>query len=122
MGSTKLWSLNGKELFNYEGDECCITSVNFSPDGQMVLISNKEGTVKLWSLNGKEINTIHAAQEGIVDATFSSDGRTILTGGDDGTAKLWRNIYGEWATGTIWKDILKLTPTEQAEYRIDWKY
>ncbi|MGH1437622.1 MAG: eIF2A-related protein [Lewinella sp.] len=122
MGSTKLWSLNGKELFNYEGDECCITSVNFSPDGQMVLISNKEGTVKLWSLNGKEINTIHAAQEGIVDATFSSDGRTILTGGDDGTAKLWRNIYGEWATGTIWKDILKLTPMEQAEYGIDWKY
>lgn len=67
------------EILLLTGHQSEITSLAFSPDGQSLLSTSKDGVMRLWDVYGNlwmEINT----GDGIVTpiATFSGDGKNIL--------------------------------------------
>ena len=114
--------LNGDPIQTFKGHESIVSSVVFSSDGQTILTGSGDNTAKLWGLNGDPIQTFKGHKDEVTSVVFSPDGQTILAGSADSTAKLWRNLRSEYTAGTLWNRVQKLTPEEQAKYRIDWEY
>ena len=82
-----------KERNRLEGHNYLVTSVSFSPDGQMIATASKDKTVKLWNLEGKELQTLHGHLDAVTSVSFSPDGQMIATASLDKTVKLW-NLQG----------------------------
>jgi WD40 repeat protein len=67
------------------------TSVQFSPDGRLLVFGDVQGRVWLydtrtWTPRGSPL-TAHTGA--VVTANFSPDGQTLATTSDDGTTRLW---------------------------------
>ncbi|KAF3890468.1 MULTISPECIES: nSTAND1 domain-containing NTPase [Nostocales] len=74
-------------LFGHSRD---VTSVSFSPDGQMLVSASKaDKTIKLWSVDGRVLNSFIEQPKAVTSVTFSPDGKTIASGSEDNTIKLW---------------------------------
>ena len=70
--------------------EVGISSVAYSPTGDMIASGEDDGTVKLWSTKtGQEIVTFKGHGERVYSVAFSPVGDAIASGADDGTVKLW---------------------------------
>jgi WD40 repeat protein len=69
----------------------------FSPDGQIILTADNDGTARLWDRQGNELAVLRRHEERVWSAVFSPDGQTILTAHDDGTARLWDRQGNELA-------------------------
>ncbi|GAB4192744.1 MAG: AAA-like domain-containing protein [Coleofasciculaceae cyanobacterium] len=78
-----------KERNRLEGDNSGITSVSFSPDGQMIASVSLDNTIKLWSLQGRELQTLQGHSNWVRSVSFSPDGEMIASASDDSTIKLW---------------------------------
>lgn len=66
----------------------------FSPNGELIATSNKNGKIQLWDINGNSkinINSQHAGA--ILGLTFSPDGKILASAGKDSTIRLW-NLDG----------------------------
>lgn len=83
--------------------------IAFSPDGQIIATSGKDGTVRLWDGRTGQALASLSGHEGTVDGlAFAPDGRTLVTAGVDRSVRLWdvrsrRNVavlYGHG--GEIW--------------------
>ena len=68
-----------------------VTSVSFSPDGQMIASASQDKTLKLWRNDGTEIATLKGHKDSVTSVSFSPDGKTIVSGSKDKTVKLWRD-------------------------------
>jgi len=78
------------ETFVQLGHSSHVTSVAFSPDGQMVLSGSKDNTIKLWDVKSKkEIRGFQGHLDSVFSVVFSQDGKFILSGSRDNTMKLW---------------------------------
>jgi WD40 repeat protein len=66
-----------------------ITSINFSPDGSLVLTGSQDKTARLWDINGNNLQIFKGHLNYISSVVFSPDGKKVLTGSFDRTAKLW---------------------------------
>ena len=74
-----------------------ISSVNFSVDGDKILVTSEDG--KAWIVNAslsKAITTLKGHQEAVLAGAFSPDGRFAVTGSKEGAARIW-NVK----TGTV---------------------
>ena len=72
------------------GHTSSVESVAFSPDGQTIVSSSRNGTVRLWDTEGNPIGepfTGHTS--GVYSVAFSPDGQTIASGSFDDTVRLW---------------------------------
>lgn len=97
-GTLKLWNFNNKELKNLGKHKPPVTSVSFSPDGQMIASANdQENTVKLWNIDGKDPKTLRGHDTWVTSVSFSPDGQ-IIASADDNTVKLWSRDGKELAT------------------------
>jgi len=98
-GTLKLWNFNNKELKKLGEHKGKVTSVSFSPDGQMIASANDEdNTVKLWNIDGKYPKTLRGHDGLVTSLSFSPDGQIIASGSDDNTVKLWSRDGKELAT------------------------
>jgi len=77
-----------------KGHDGGITSVSFSPNGEIIATGSWDKTVRLWNLRGEKIQQFRGHEGGITSVCFSPDGQTIGTGSEDGTARLW-NLQGK---------------------------
>jgi len=105
-GSTKLWdAVTGREVkalgssdsyqgfMSFDSFMASVNSVNFSPDGNYVVIGTNEG-VKLWDVRtGKILRSFSGSM--ILSISFSPDSRYILAAGADRTARLLNVKTGE---------------------------
>ncbi|NQE36680.1 eIF2A-related protein [Microcoleus asticus] len=97
-GTLKLWNFNNKELKNLGKHEGRVTSVSFSPDGQMIASASElDNTVKLWNIDGKDPKTLRGHDDWVTSVSFSPDAQ-IIACADENTVKLWSRDGKELAT------------------------
>ncbi|MBV9386845.1 MAG: TIR domain-containing protein [Chroococcidiopsidaceae cyanobacterium CP_BM_ER_R8_30] len=99
-GNVKIWNINGKLLKiikspqqqkNSNPDQKIVSSVKFSPDGQILAWGSYDGIIKLWRVKeGKFIKTIAAHQDQIYGIAFSPHSEMIASASRDKTVKLWK--------------------------------
>jgi len=67
-----------------------IVAIAFSPDGQLLAISDRTGEIHLWQVAERQILFTFKGHSGVVRSiAFSPDGQTLVSGSDDTTIKLW---------------------------------
>ncbi len=83
-----------------------ITTINFSPDGQMIASASYDGTIILWNRDGQKIKTLGESRDGpklvtlphnnlyVTSVTFNSNSQPVTFSSYNGTITLW-NRKGE---------------------------
>jgi WD40 repeat protein/uncharacterized caspase-like protein len=71
------------------GHNSWVSSVSFSPDGQMLASASTDTTIKLWKRDGKLLHTLRGHSDGVNSVSFSGDGKMLASAGTDATIKLW---------------------------------
>lgn len=86
-----------------------MTSVAFSPNGQLIATGSWDKTVKLWKPDGTLVTTLRGHNAEVFGVAFSPDSKIIASASGDKTVKLWRTIDGKELTtfkghnATVWK-------------------
>ena len=84
---------NGKQRDSWTGSESQLTSLSFSPDGELAALGGLDGSVRIWNVSKKAKlltkgdQPLH--QESIVDLVFTPDKKFLVTAGKDGLVKVW---------------------------------
>lgn len=87
-----LWdAATGETIRAFAGRFVGITSAAFSPDSELAVTGNVDGTLTLWDVGeARELRTFPSGHaDAITSVDFFSDGRSVLSGSRDGTMKLW---------------------------------
>jgi WD40 repeat protein len=76
--------------------QSAVFHVGFSPDGNKIVTTGKEGDVRLWnSKEGKLLYVLKGHTKNVYHADFSPDGKLLVTAGWDNTARLWQVATGK---------------------------
>ena len=68
-----------------------VTSVAFSPNGQIIASGADDNTVRLWQVaDGTRLRTLYGHTDFVYGVAFSPDGETLASGSEDKTVRLWR--------------------------------
>ena len=104
MGLAQIFATSNYTLLhNLTGHSNHVYSVDFSPDGQLLLTTSLDGTARLWRVSDGQCMRVIEGGGGIF-GKFSADGRTFFTtdgtGSVDfipgtGTLKYWRTCDGK---------------------------
>ncbi|WP_287265274.1 hypothetical protein [Moorena sp. SIO3A2] len=78
-----------RERNRLKGHRDWVSSVSFSPDGQLIASGSRDKTIKLWGKNGKLLKSFRGHRAGIQSVSFSQDGQMLASGSEDKTVKLW---------------------------------
>jgi len=94
--SVILWSVDrGKEIeLNTHLD--VISSVAFSPDGELVATGSWDKTAKVWNAQtGEELLTLQGHTQKILALSFFRSGKRLVTASEDASVRLWDTSHGE---------------------------
>lgn len=85
--AVRIWTLAGQAVSTLRGHRAPVTSVNFSPRGDLLSSASEDGTVRLWDVTGgREIAAF--AVDKVSTAEFLADGH-LFTMGRDHRFRLW---------------------------------
>jgi len=84
--SLSTFAKSNKSIKTLKGDNDCVMSVSYSPDGKYLASGSCDGTIKIWDVNtGNCLKTF----SGHNDVSYSPDGKYLASGSRDGTIELW---------------------------------
>lgn len=90
-----------------------ITSLAFSPGGQILASGSHDHSVRLWDFHTRQrIETLHGNSSEVWALVFGADGRGVYSGAKDGAVRLWptnaapreRSFEGAWTPLKFSKD------------------
>ncbi|ETO32083.1 WD-40 repeat protein [Reticulomyxa filosa] len=88
--------VNFGEYGYLKGHSDCVTSVQFSPDGNRIVSGSEDNTIRLWdALSGKQIQCFEDHTGEVTSVQFSPDGKRIVSGSYDNTVRLWDVSSGQ---------------------------
>ena len=76
------------------GHAHCVTSVAFSPDGELMATASEDHSICIWTRGGIQLRRLKGHARRVSSVAFSHDGQLILSCSWDNTVKLW-NLNGE---------------------------
>lgn len=89
---------SGLKLFEIknESNDNTINSVEFSPDGLLILTGNRNGDVSLYdSKNGNRLLTFDGHRNAVNSARFNHDGTKVVTSHNDGNVNVYQVSTGK---------------------------
>ncbi|RKZ38810.1 MAG: hypothetical protein DRQ49_13345 [Gammaproteobacteria bacterium] len=90
MESSSLYHLPTQVLHTLFGHQRNVTSIAFSPNGDILASGSEDETIKLWRVStGKLLKTFKAHNFWVTSLAFSPSGKILASGGEDKTIKLW---------------------------------
>lgn len=95
-----------------KGASDSVTSVSFSPDGQLIASGSYDHTVKLWNRQGVLLRTLRGHHDSVMGVSFSPDGKVLASASRDKTVILWNlDLDDLLVRGCDWvSDYLKANP------------
>ncbi|KZL47740.1 hypothetical protein A2T98_21600 [Nodularia spumigena CENA596] len=66
-----------------------VSSVSFSPDGQILASGYADNSIKLWGSNGSLLATLTEHQDSVNSLSFSPNGKMLASASSDNSIKLW---------------------------------
>ena len=85
----------------FKGHTRHINSLNFSPNGRLLVSTSGDNTVRLWNMHDgatkllNEENTIFLDEPFYSSAIFSPDGRYVAATHSDGMVRIWDVFTGQ---------------------------
>jgi WD40 repeat protein len=80
----------------FAGHEDRVRSVQFSPDGALIVTAANDKTARVWdTATGKSLATLAGHAEGVRSAQFSPNGLRVVTASSDKTARVWDAATGQ---------------------------
>ncbi|MGD8397920.1 MAG: DUF885 family protein, partial [Anaerolineae bacterium] len=98
----KLWDVaSGDELRTFLGHTDNVHNLLFSPGGDLLASTSRDGTVQVWSVeHGQALHVFDLDGEPTYGLAFSPDGALLASSGRKGTVALWRMADGA-SVGTL---------------------
>ena len=101
----QIWEINTKYVRNaFKGHSSRVTSLNFSPNGRLLVSASADNTLRLWNmhdgatklLTNESTTFIHSRYYSVV---FSPDGRYVVASDSDEMVKIWDVYTGQLTRG-----------------------
>jgi WD40 repeat protein len=91
-----LWTLEGDEALRLAPAAAKLTSVAFTPNGNVLLTGGEDGTVEACSTEtGEVLRTFKSDSEPVLGITSTEDGRWAVAAGSRGSVRFWDLESGE---------------------------
>jgi WD40 repeat protein/class 3 adenylate cyclase len=86
-----VWDLATRQpVANLTNHVAPLTSVAFSPRGDLLATAGNDQLVRLWNTSTwQETGILRGHEDGVWTVGFSPEGSLVVTGGKDGTVRLW---------------------------------
>jgi len=95
----QIWEINTKYVRNaFKGHTRCIFTLNFSPNGRLLVSTSNDNTVRLWNMHDgatkllTDENPTFLTSSSYHSAGFSPNGRYVASSHRDGTVRIW-DVY-----------------------------
>jgi WD40 repeat protein len=112
--TAKVWdAVTGEQIHTFSEHTDWVWSVDWSPDGDRIVTSSRDGTIKVWDAHsGELIHTLSGHTDWVKMVAWSPDGTKLATASDDHTVRTWDSEAGE--------ELLNLTGHTNWVWSVAW--
>jgi glucose repression regulatory protein TUP1 len=88
--SFQVWDIPNKRIRNvFRGHKSSVESVDFSPNGRLVVSASWDGTVRIWNVRDGSAKVFTDNADIFWSVRFSPNGQYVAAGNTDGFLRIW---------------------------------